>query len=453
MDNVSVALCIPTYERDKIVEDFLINCSMYYVQAGIDIYYYDSSISDKTKDVICGWPDQEHIHYIRVSSKLPGMAKVFKIFQGYGLKKEYDFIWLAGDAVQYKEAAIAQFVSNLSLDYDMVVINGVDREKIGTRVFTDPNEFLQMCAWHLTLFGAAALNSHTMLSDVNWAFYEEIFLTPTLRPFIHVSFYFYRILELEQFRAFHLSVPSPQYKMSKLKTRTGWAKKYFFIVCEAWVQTIEGLPDFYTAKESACIKWGDLHLFKNEIDKFFLLKKHGIYSLEIYRKYKDVWSKVTSIPSMQLLVVALMPKSLINLYDKSYKIFLIAKLRMFCKKHSRIMIYGAGDNGEIYDQLFKSEGLRYEAFCVSHRKPNKTEYLHHPVHEFDEMKNASKGIGFVIALAKGNAEEVLPVMTSVVNKKHIFYEPNLQTCIRRERGSLYTYEPKSRTLKGQVSPD
>lgn len=436
MNNVSLALCIPTYERDKIVEDFLINCSAYYIQAGIDIYYYDSSVSDKTKDVVCGWPDQEHIHYVRLPSDLHVGVKESKILQRYGLKKEYDFIWLSGDSLQFTKTVLEQFVSNLSLDYDIVEINSIDYERIGSRTFTDPNEYLWMCAWHLGQLGNTALNSHTMLEGVDWAFYEEKILRPNLLDFVHVSFYFYRILELEQFHALHLSVPSSQCKISKLKKVSGWVDNFFSVLCEGWVQTIEGLPDFYTTKGSACVKLGDLSLI-DRIDRFYQFRKHGVYSLKIYLKYKNVWNKVTSFSSIQLLAVACMPQFLIKLYEKTYRIFLITKLRIFCKKHSRIIIYGAGDNGEIYDQLFKREGLSYDAFCVSHRKPNKTKYLQHPVCEFDEIKSVSKEIGFVIALSEEHTKEVLPTVYNTIDKKHIFYEADLQKSIRLERGYWY----------------
>lgn len=433
MSGISLALCIPTYERDEIVEDFLIKCSAYYIRAGIDIYYYDSSVSDKTKNVVCGWADQEHIHYVRLPSDLDGNTKAYRIFQGYELKKEYDFIWLSNDGLQCKETAIAQLMSSLSLDYDIVEINHTDHEKIGNRVLTDPNEYLQMCAWHLGLFGAAILNRHTMLNGVDWAFYEEKFLTPTLISWSHVSFYFYRILELERFCALHLSVSGSQISESKLKKDIGWRDQMFSVVCERWVQTIMGLPDFYTNKESACVKLGDLSLLR-EIEWFYHFRKKGFYSLKVYHKYHHVWSNVTSIPRAQLLVAACTPKSLIKLHEKIYKTMRLAKLRKFCKSHPRIMIYGTGGTGAIYDQYFKKEGLHYEAFCVSHRKPDKAEYLQHPVYEFDEIKHASKEIGYVFALVAINVEDVLTIIGNSVDKSHIFYEPGLVKIIRRENG-------------------
>lgn len=436
MSSISLALCIPTYERDNMVEDFLINCSAYYVQAGIDIYYYDSSVSDKTKNVVCGWSDQEHIHYVRLPTDMHPSVKVYKFFQGYGLKKEYDFIWPSNDTLQCKETAIGQLMFNLSLDYDIVEINQADREKIGSRVFTDPNEYMQMCAWHLGLLGAAALNRHTMLNSVDWAFYENNFLTPTLISWSHVSFYFYRILELERFCAFYLSVPTSQVRFSELRKSIAWRKNMFSVLCEEWVKTIDKLPDFYRNKEPAYIKMGDFSLL-NETDWAYQYRKDGLYSLAVYCKYKNVWSKVTSTPRAQLLAAACMPKILINLYEKVYRAVGLAKLRKFCKTHPRIVIYGTRTIGLIYNQYFKREGLSYEAFCVSHRGLNRTEYLQHPVYEFDEIKNDAKGIGFVIAMREESAGVVLRIIDNFVDKSCIFYDPNFVKNIRRKAGYSY----------------
>ena len=44
----NIALCIPTYKRPRVVEDFINTCASYYLYAGIDIYYYDSSPDSET---------------------------------------------------------------------------------------------------------------------------------------------------------------------------------------------------------------------------------------------------------------------------------------------------------------------------------------------------------------------------------------------------------------------
>lgn len=419
MEDISLALCIPTYERSSIVEDFLINCSAYYIQSGIDIYYYDSSLSDKTKDVVCGWPNQNHIHYIRMDSNLDGSVKAYKIFQGYGLKKHYDFIWLSGDGVQCSKSTTEQLMANLSLKYDIIEVSGDDFNHVGTRIFTDPNEYMQKCAWHLTLFGAAVLNTHTMLNGVDWEYYEKMFLTPTLAAWSHINFYFFRILELDSFCALNLSVGPRSVKSSKLKATSGWVKTLFQIMCEGWVQTIEGLPDYYTNKKQVISNLGDFSFFK-DVNQFYRYKVLGVYSLRTFLKYRAVWNKVTSISKQELFGVAVMPRLLAKMFYRLKQSMGRMKLQKFCATHKGIIVYGTGSKGDLYARCLDELGISYEAFCVSRRKLPQQENRRHPVYEFAELSGNAGDIGYIIAMEKRYVREVLPVIKKTVDGDDIF---------------------------------
>lgn len=420
MEKARVAFCVATYERSKLVEDFLVKCSAHYIEEGIDIYYYDSSVSDRTRDVVCGWPDQEHVHYVRMPSDMHPGAKVYKIFQGYGLKKEYDFIWLSNDACQCSRAAIEQLVSNLSPEYDIIeVINDTDAHHIGTRTFTDRNEYMGKCAWHLTLYGAALLNVHTLLEGVDWAYYEQKFLVSPLIYFSHVSFYFYRLLELDRFCARYLCMPPQSITMSSLKRTIGWARNLFYVVCEGWVQTIEGLPDYYTGKERA-MSGADGFSFMRTITQFYRYKQRGIYSMRVYLKYRSVWHKVTSIPRRELFLAALVPGPAVKAFYGLRKRNGQRKLQRFCAAHERIVIYGTGVLGKLYARYFGRQGIPFEGFCVSRRKPKHTA-LGYPVYELAELENAAAGsVGFVLAMNRDHVGEVLSAVKKTAADWDIF---------------------------------
>lgn len=418
MEKVSVALCVPTYERSDIVEDFLANCSAYYIEAGIDIYYYDSSVSDKTKDIVCEWPDQEHIHYIRMPSDLHANAKAYKIFQGYGFEKSYDFIWLSGDAYQCSKPAIEQLMPNLNLEYDIVEVCREDLKNVGTRVFTDPNEYMQLCIHNTGVFGAIILNTHTMLNGVDWAYYEKKFLVEPLISYSHISFYFYRILELDRFCAFCLSMTPRLIRYSKLKIESSWIKNYFYIQCEGFVQTIKGLPDYYTNKEQVLTDARTLPI-KN-IYQFYRYKEFGIYSMRIFLKYRAVWNVITPFPKWKLFLIALVPRPLVKAFRSLRRTVGRTRLQKFCAAHKRIVIYGTGFMGDLYARYFDHLGLAYEAFCVSRRKSPQQENLHRPVYEFSELKHMAGNIGFVIAMEERNAVEVLPAVQEAVSNHDIF---------------------------------
>lgn len=424
MGTVSLALCIPTYERADMVEDFLVRCSAYYIEAGIDIYYYDSSVSNGTEELLQKWADGEHIHYVRMPSELHPNAKAYKIFQGYGLKKEYDFIWLSNDSLQCSRLAIEQLMPSLNLEYDIIEIidAGNDYNRVGTRIFTDGNEYMQKCAWYLALFGAAILNVHTMLDGVDWGSYEERFLIRPVIYFSHINFYFHRLLELEQFRAFCLCVPRRSVTNSRLKKTIGWARTVFYVVCEGWLQTINGLPDCYTNKE-AVISEGLDRTFGPGAARLCRYKQRDIYSMKIFLKYRAVWDKVTSIPRWKLFLVALTPGAAIKAFYDLREMTAQKRLQKFCAAHERVLIFGTGSIGELYAQCFKRLDIPFEAYCVSRRKPKHAE-LDRPVYELAELEHAADGIGIVLAMDEFNVGKVLPAARKVFADRDIFCDLN-----------------------------
>ena len=121
MNSLSMAVCIPTYERKDIVEDFLNTCYESYTAAGIDLYFYDSSMGDDTERLIQSWLPKGRLYYIRMPSDMHPNAKAYKIFQGFGLEKDYDFILLSSDGLQHKVDIISQAMECLDLKHDMII--------------------------------------------------------------------------------------------------------------------------------------------------------------------------------------------------------------------------------------------------------------------------------------------------------------------------------------------
>lgn len=60
-----LAFCIPTYNRNAIVEEFLEQFASIFYQLGIDIFFYDSSESNATELVVKKWKNiYENIDYV-----------------------------------------------------------------------------------------------------------------------------------------------------------------------------------------------------------------------------------------------------------------------------------------------------------------------------------------------------------------------------------------------------
>lgn len=397
----NIALCIPTYERHECVYEFLHEHSEYYRKYGMDIYYYDSSPDDRTYLVVSEYCEKATgIYYVRMPVEMHSNAKVYKIFQQYGLKKDYDFIWVCNDAIRYSERAISEIVGKIDVSYDIIEVDYEDVEHLGLKIYEDRDLYLRDCAWKLTLYGAALLNVHTMLSGVDWSAYEEKFFKREVINFSHVSLYFNRIAEMGRFRALHIPVESDEFKSSQHKKHPGWHNDTFFIFCESWVNTIERLPECYENKKEAILKHGIYTPFLKNVRAFETWKVEGIFSFAVFCRYIKQWKKVCNVPVGRIFLISIIPASVFKYgifkYRKKKRRRRVAKCLSFLSKYSGIVLYGAGDMAHTVASYYDIENICFDYFCVTHLNGGDREYMGHPVKEVSGAAEDLRSKGIMI---------------------------------------------------------
>lgn len=405
-----LAVCIPTYERPLVINDFLCRCGKLYMSYGIDIYIYDSSKNNDTYSVFKEWIEcnqkfKDNIFYQKVDSAIHANSKVYKIFKGEGLKYAYDFIWVCGDAIQVREKHLKFIMGRMDLKYDIIQINASDVEKIGIREYTNIDECLKDCAWQMTLFGAVILNSKKMLTDVDWDFYKE-FLIPQLINYSHVSFYINQLHKKKDFCVLYLGIDA--FKYSAYKLNSGWVNDTFSVLFESWYNTIKKLPCSDESRDMAFKKLPRYSVLRSDKD-FLWLKSKGIYSYKHYCKYREKLEMIYNTEKKKLLLIAVCPKWLVNIYLRKsivYRVVIERKFMSFCKKHSRIFMYGAGYYGALYGQYCYKNKIEFIAYCVKNISENYKEYYNHPVIELEQLQVDKKNVGIVIALADNVAIKV-----------------------------------------------
>ncbi|NBK79421.1 hypothetical protein D5272_12705 [bacterium D16-76] len=420
-----VALCIPTYENPKVVEDFLINCAPYYMECGIDIYFYDSSRSDKTKRLIQKFMASRSIYYIPIPPNVGPDEKTFMIFQRYGLIGEYDFIWLSGDGVQYPREGVSFILSQLETKYDLVTLNSRDRNGvIQPEIICDANNYFQACAVQLTLYGAAILNTHTLLHSVDWDSYRGVCLKTSIGGFTHISFLFHRIIELEQFCGLNLKLGKYRYGFSPEKKTSSWYQNCFSTWVFKWTEVIESLPDYYENKTAVVMAQGG-SLF-GDIDSFKRLKVDGVYSFKEFICYIKYWGKVTKIPLFKLFLTSIAPKFFVRAVGKMRLSTTTKKLKKFCRTHREIYILGAGRIGEIYGEYFIKNSIPFQGFFILPGKSANDKVLGHPTFEFEKSHHLLRNAGIVLALGPDDTKMGLKTLSRLGYAKNIFNAPSMR---------------------------
>lgn len=406
-----LAVCIPTFERSLVINDFLYRCVKLYISKGIDVYIYDSSVNNDTYSVCDEWitsnPSyKNNFFYQRVDSSIHANAKVYEIFQGEGLKYTYDFIWVCGDAIQVQEWQLETILKHLDYKYDIIQVNSTDVENIGIKEYTDYDECVKDCVWQMTLFGAVILNRKKMLADVDWDYFERKYLTPQYINYSHVSFYLGELYRNGNFCVLHLGIDDLKYSAYKLKS--GWVKDTIFIMFDSWYNTIKDLPCGDEAKENAMKKLPLYSVLKSDKD-FLKLKAGGAYNFKDYRKYRNRLETVCNIDRRRLFWIAVCPKFIVNIQLRRtfiHRFILKRKIGHFFKRYSDIYIYGAGYYGALYGQYCYDNNIEFRAYCVKSGNGNYKKYYNHPVIELEQLQDKKEAVGIVIALANKTAVSV-----------------------------------------------
>ncbi len=431
----SLAICVATYERPELIRDFLEKCAAYYAEAGVDVYFYDSSKSDETEKLVLSWPEQEHVFYVRIPSDVPLSEKMLMILQQYGLNRSYDFVCLSNDSTQYSKDAIKYLMEKLNMRFDYVIY-----QYRYSGVIKNPRKLLN-CGADAQHLGASFLNVRTMLTGVDWSSYESLFIQNERgkvweKMGSSFAFYFCRILELEHFEA--LALKFDKYKTmrwtSQYKKETIYDQGIMRWLCESWIWTYGKLPNYYKNKWRVCRQAASICV-TGRVSDFMLYRRKGEYSPEIYKEYLHVWNKVTKIPKPVLWAIATIPQSiLVSIYDKRRDCYR-EKLIQFCKAHDKIIIYGAGTNGAIAGEYLKLLGIEYDAYCVTREKSLRPSLNDHPVILFSSLAKADiDKTGFIITMRESGSKEVLKAIRNKVKPENCFYYPDFMRVIREEMG-------------------
>lgn len=412
--DLKLAFCVPTFNRSPMIAEFLEQFASLYHQMGIDILYYDSSEDDNTETLVKRWMAlYKNIYYYRVPSHWHANSKVLYIYEQFVQSSKYDYLWVCGDSMRHSECILRKIIAIFDIGYDMIIINGIDGGRIGTREYIMGNELFQDCAWHMTLFGAVILNVHTMLPYVPWAYIKKTYEIPERINYSHIGLYFETICRMDKFRAYYFAADGEVWG-SKLKGKAGWYQDTFQTLCEFWPSAIEALPGYYTDKWSAINKLGYLScLALWNIVKY---RKGNIYNIQIFLKYRKVLTGMTHLNAFQLWSLARLnlrfAYCIATGQVKGYMegIERIYRLHRFCKKKQKIYIYGAGRIAERYADYLLRKGIDYQGFLVTTRENNPGEFLNHPVIPLNEFIPDGGRAGIIIGLGKKNMTEIQPIL-------------------------------------------
>lgn len=441
-----LAICIPTYERSDVVNELIQDYIALYKSKGFDLYIYDSSPNDKTELVVRKWTEKyDNLYYVKMPTELHSNMKVYKIFQLYGLEKKYKYIWVCSDSIRWTDYVWNQLDDLMEKNYDMILVNYRDQELLGSKEYTDKLLFFRDCAWHLTLYGATLINVDRMLKDVDWTRLEKIYNISDRVNHSHVGFYFEKIIAINDFKAYHWSIPNKCLIASGLKAYSGWRKDTFYVWCHCFPSMIDALPSFYDNEKANVIlkngKYSDILNIRNLIT----MRNEDLYTIFDFFDYFFEWKRLTDVSIKTLFKIA------INKYQDGVIDNQLYEMHKFCKNHSSIYIYGAGKFARRYSLYLREMGIAINGFAVT-KLDNDTSIIDgYPIYQIDDLIENTKA-GYILGLGMANQREVLEYLQSKkVDNKNIFARYILDVPYDKKKLQKIKKENYHRNLKNLKS--
>ena len=439
----TVAVCILAHEDKEMIQDFLTHCADYYIENGMDLYFYDTSHDDSVKTIISAWQDHKHVFYVRQPYGTTLDEKELFILQKNGLVKDYDFLCIHADYVQYQRSDIINIMGRINADYDFIEYYHFGE----THEFTDPNEFL-LNGFGMGHRGSCMVNIHTMLENVDWNKYELFFRKKS--EFLHdgfVNFYLRRFLDLRSFHALFIRIDI--WRSSIYKKSSFWSDNFFDLLLDGTYSLYELLPDAYSQKWNA-FKRNSWEFGLDYIENYYSFRKKGIYTMNVFLRYWSKWGKVTVIPRIQLFFVAIMPRMVIEAKGKIKLKKTVAALKKFCFKHKRVSIFGARRCGDIIGNYLEQNRIQYDFYSCTKRNAQKTQFRNHAVKALTEIEGDFSDIGFIVAMGYGAVDVALPALLKHTSEEHIFFDPEFINSISNDNSLFswlggYIYEKYKKT--------
>lgn len=296
---MNVAMCIPTYNRSKVVEDTLSRGIENYKKYGIDIYYYDGSTNDDTKKLVQKYIDQGYTNIKYISESDPEKRHVL-CFTGGGLEKEYDYVWPVKDRVWFEEPTLVKVMQAMQEGHDAIflgVLPCFSNPTVGTKVYTEPEEFYRDWGYLVTSLDVNIFKRETMISELT---YDKVMSYSVAYTHFDIMF---RGLN-EKGRTVKALVEDDIIAYNSKLISSGWKKNAFSLWVDSWIDINDKLPERYRDYKDIVIKQaGKLSWIFGSVESLIDFKEQGAFENIDIEELSKKWSRVSNIRWDKVLAI------------------------------------------------------------------------------------------------------------------------------------------------------
>lgn len=430
-----IALCIPTKDRFRCIEELLSDFPRINDICPMDVYIYDSSVDDAVEKYVDSYDKSYNVYYKRVKEYRDENGNIYKgtdqaalklydIYSEFCGNEKYDYVWVSGDGVRFSDK-IFRTIANLSNEYDFVsiVINKLNEfvyEKHHDVIWDNAEEYVKYNTGMNTLFGGVLVNVRA-LDYIDWKEITKWYKDTKYLSFSYIRLYAEIAVSSSKFKGISL-FDENGIKWSKYKLDIGWRNDFFDVFYKCFINTVKSFP-----VESQAIEYIIDSFYREDImlDEMTLkiMRARGYFNINVLNRWKEyieyavpysIAKKVTDIPR----------KKLVEDYSKIEQVF-----RDFMNSHEKVYIYGAGYFGLRYQAIAEHNGYKIAGFIVS-QKGNNPDYIDgYKVYVYDDIKDNLNGAGVILGLNEDNAKQVKLIIGEQVKAKNIYENYDYQMVI------------------------
>jgi len=269
-----LSICIPTYNRDYLLDKMLKKLVPLAKENNIPIYISDNASPDSTQSVVNKYITTCIIYYKKQSHNI-GPDKNYE----YLLKNSQSkYKWLLSDStvINYDDLKkLLNFLRTTNEDFIVVGVKGRTSCYVSKK-YENPNEILLHLGWHMTYVSCLIYNEKIINNLSYERYYDSRFLqTGIIFEYLAVnksSVYFYNDLKLDSI---------------SIEKRDHWNNIPFEVFSRDWYLFIMSLPIYYSYESKiTCIKMHGISSGLFSLKNLFIFRAKKYLSFAIYYKYK-----------------------------------------------------------------------------------------------------------------------------------------------------------------------
>lgn len=296
----SIAWCVLTYNNPDVVYDVWESNIYKYKNMGIDVYFFDSSTNEQTKELVDRYINYgfDNVHYIYLNSDITYDEKLMYVISQYKFEYDYQYIWPVKDRTCISYDLYRKVLKIMEKKYSVIFIGAFDygiNKKRYDDVYVNPVEFYNDWGYLVTSLDVCIYNMD-IIRKINWDKFKLCIRWNRDYAFTQYALAMYILMDKEN-QVYSLDKYSVKYFYNSSKGNSKWGDKLIKIWVQRWYEANIWLPDeFGLYRESVMKKATSLPWVLGSMNVIADLCINNRLRKDDVKRVKNIWSCVCELP-------------------------------------------------------------------------------------------------------------------------------------------------------------